>query len=390
VRRISVARGRALLGCAFFATVTGAASCATTASTVNVSGGTLKIYLSAPPGGAGEEPAADIVAAEKLAFQQAHGNVGHFTVKLVPVAGKRLSDNARSAIEDSKAIAYLGEVEPGASADSIGITNAEDLLQVSPTDTAAELTQVTAEDPGSPGRYYEALGTYGRTFARVVPNSAREAKALIAQMPGLGVSSLYVTSDGSTYGRAISSAVKRAVSAPITLASSPQSATAVFYGGTSTTGATALFGRLAQANPGVKLFAPDALATAAFTGALSPAARQRTYVISPGFLPSALPPAGSAFVSDFRSAYGHAPAPQAIFGYEAMAAVLAVLRKAGPGANNRSTVVADFLKLTRSSADSALGAYSVNARGDTDIAPLVFSRIKGGNLVPFKAAPAQG
>ena len=33
------------------------------------------------------------------------------------------------------AIAYLGEVDPGLSSQSLGITNAQDLLQVSPTDT---------------------------------------------------------------------------------------------------------------------------------------------------------------------------------------------------------------------------------------------------------------
>ena len=68
----------------------------------------------------------------------------------MPWTGRKLSDNARQAIGDSSSIAYLGELTPGASADTIGITNAEDLLQVSPTDTAVELTQVSPAVPNSP------------------------------------------------------------------------------------------------------------------------------------------------------------------------------------------------------------------------------------------------
>ena len=370
--------------------MTGAASCATTGSSVSVSGNTLKIYVSAAAGGASLEPAADILGAEKLAFQQASGGVGRFTVRLVPAASKKLSDNARSAIEDSKAIAYLGEAAPGTSADSIGITNAEDLLQVSPTDTAVELTQSTAADPGSPGRYYEALGTYGRTFARMVPTDRLEAKAVVSELGTLGVTKLYVTGDGTAYGKALRVALASAASPSITIVARRSGAQAVFYGGSSPGTAATVLNQAVSQNPALKLFAPSALDEDAFVSALSPAARRRLYVSSPGFLASGLPPSGRTFTADFHSAYGHAPAPQAIFGYEAMAAVLAVLHEAGPGANNRSTVVADFLKLTRSSSDSVLGAYSINGRGDTSIAPFIFSRVKRGSLIPFKAAPAQG
>ncbi len=76
-------------------------------------------------------------------------------MKLV-VLHRSASDNARSAIEDSSAIAYIGEPEPGLSANSIGITNAQDLLQVSPTDTAPELTRSTPAVKGAPRSYYES------------------------------------------------------------------------------------------------------------------------------------------------------------------------------------------------------------------------------------------
>ena len=37
-----------------------------------------------------------------------------------------------------------------------------------------------------------------------------------------------------------------------------------------------------------------------------------------------------------------------------------------------------------------LGTYSINANGDTSVAPFVFSRLEAGKLVPFKFVQAQG
>ena len=47
----------------------------------------------------------------------------------------------------------------------------KDILQVTPTDTAAALTQVSSAVPRSPDRYYESLSSNHRTFARVVSQS---------------------------------------------------------------------------------------------------------------------------------------------------------------------------------------------------------------------------
>ena len=70
-----------------------------------------------------------------------------------------------------------------------------------------------------------------------------------------------------------------------------------------------------------------------------------------------------------------------MFGYEAMSAVLDVLKQAGTSATSRAIVVHDFLTIHNRS--SALGTYSINANGDTSIAPFVIERLQGGQLVPF-------
>ncbi len=387
-------RGPLASVCAFAALTLGVGSCSTSGtSSVTASGTTLTIYASAPVGSAASP---DILDAERLAFQQfqqAGNRVGTFTIKFVTVDSAKVSNNARTAIEDSGAIAYVGELTPGASADSMGITNAEDVLQVSPADTALELTQPTAAVAGAPNSYYEAHGTYGNTFARVVPNSGQEAKAQVQEMTALGVKSLYVTDDGSAYGAAVALAVKQAAGSSISAVAGPPDAArfrssgadALFFGaGSGSSDVVArLFEDVAGADAGVRLFAPSALDDSGFAASLG-AAKLNLYVSAPGFLPKDLPPQGQAFLSAFRSAYGHVPAQGAIFGYEAVSAVLAVLREAGSAANNRASVVRDFFGIRNRS--SAIGTYSISSTGDISLAPFVFSRLRDGKLVPFVQA----
>jgi branched-chain amino acid transport system substrate-binding protein len=375
-----LARGRAACACALLAA--GIAGCTANGagnSTVTVSGKTLTIYLSNASTG---EPqvAQDVLNAERLAFSAPNNSVPGYTVRLVDVHGRSISAQARQVIQDTSAIAYIGEVVPHSSSASLGITNALDVLQVSPTDNAVELTQATPAVLGAPGIYYEALGTYGRTFARLVPTSALEAKAQVQEMQALGVTKLYVADDGGPYGAAIAAAIKRDVGAAITVTSSQAGADGVFYGGSSIASAARFFASAAAANPSAKLFGPSALDDPSLTAQLAGTVRN-LYISAPGFLKASLTSAGSNFVSAFTAAYGHAPAVQAIFGYEAMAAVLAVLREAGSQANNRSVVVRDFQLLKNR--QSVLGTYSMDGNGDTSLTSFVFSRLEHGSLVPF-------
>ena len=379
-----LARGRA--ACAWALLAVGIAGCASNgsgSSAVTVSGKTLTIYLSDAQSSQ-PQVAQDVLEAERLAWsQQSSHSVGGYSLQLKVLHGK-ISDQARTAIQDKTAIAYLGEVVPHSSYASLGITNGVDLLQVSPTDTALELTQASPEVPGSPDTYYQSLSSYGQTFVRVVPTSAREARAQVQEMRTLGVTKLYVADDGDPYGATIAGALKRAASGSISLVSNPTGADGAFYGTTSPAAAARFFARAASASSSMKLFAPSALDDPTIASRLS--GLRNVFVSAPGFLKQDLTPSGTAFVSRFAATYGHPPLPQAIFGYEAMSAVLAVLREAGSQANNRSTVVHDFLSIKNR--QSVLGSYSMNSSGDTSIAPFVFSRLQQGKLVPF--AQVQG
>jgi branched-chain amino acid transport system substrate-binding protein len=381
MRGLALLRPRALSVCAALGLFAAAGCSSQTNSAVSVTGSTLTIYASqgaqdAPAG----QAATDVLDAEQLAFGQNGSKVGKFTVSFVKLDGAKLSDNPRTAVQNQSAIAYLGEIEPGTSQVSVEITNELDLLQVSPTDTAAYLTQATPAVPGAPGTYYPSSSSYHETFARVVPTTAQEAQAIVAEMQSLHLSKLYVADDGQPYGATIAQEVRAdAPGKGLTVQSSPSGADAVFYGGNTVAAATAAVDRAADASPGAKLFVPSALYDNTFVSGLSATAQHNLYVSSPGFTASTLTPAGKQFEAAFASTFGHSPAPEAIFGYEAMSAVLAVLKEAGSAADNRATVVADFRSIK--DRQSVLGTYSI-VNGDTTIAPFIFAHVRGGALVP--------
>ncbi len=364
----------------------GTTGSSSTSSAVKVNGNTLTIYISEPHDLASAPAAQDIVHAEELAFAAQHKQVTDYRLVLVRERGRTLSSNARTAILDPTAIAYLGEVAPGASDQTVGITNALDLLQVSPTDNALELTSVTPVISGSPKSYFEAASTYGRTFASMVPSAALEASAQVKEMKALGVHSLYVGNDGSDYGRALAHALSAdAHNGGLSPAATLSGADGIFYAAQSPTAAAKFFNHAASVAPHAKLFGPSSLNVGAFTAALSSAVKN-LYVSMPGDLPSHLPAAGRAFVSKFRTRYGHTPNVEAIFGYETMSALLRVLEHAGKAANNRTTVVADFM--TQKPTSSVLGGYRINSGGNITLKTFTFARLRGGRLEPFTAVSA--
>jgi branched-chain amino acid transport system substrate-binding protein len=387
-----------LITCAIGALLaTALGGCATRgAATSTVSGQTLTIYASAATGSAGAGAGADVLAAEQLAFAQSGRRAGGHKLNLVVLHGAKASDNARTAIQNTTTIAYVGEIVPGTSADSMGIVGDQQILSVSPTDTAVELTQSTPAVPGAPGIYYETTGTGSHTFARVVPTTAQEAKALVAAAADLHVTKLFVAEDGLAYGAALANAVKNNSSSGVALAHGPPTAAAfassgadaALFASADRAAATRFFDAVAASRPSVKLMAPSALSDDQFAGGLSPAAQQALQVSSPGFLPTKLPATARKFTAAFAAAYGHPPAPEAIFGYEAMSALISVLRSAGSGAANRTTVRDDFFAIRNRS--SVLGKYSINANGDTNIAPFVISKVKSGRLTPYRFVSEQG
>jgi ABC-type branched-subunit amino acid transport system substrate-binding protein len=349
----------------------GSSGSSSSSNSVTAKGSTLIIYLSAP---ASPDPVEQqVLAGEQQACSQLAGSVPgtSHSVKCDKVQSSTLSTNARQAIQNESAIAYIGEIEPGDSEQTLGINNAQDLLQVSPTDTAAELTDSVDGVPNSPGTFYEAASTYGRTFARIAPTSIQEAKAVLAEMKKVGVHNLYVSGDASNYGKVLQTAVRSDASGQgITLSSGMSGADAIFYGGNSAADAERFASSAASAAASAKLFLPSGLAGVNF-GSGPWSQFRAVYVSEP------VPAAGAS---------PHLTSPQKAFGYAAVQAVIHVLRQAGSSVTNRATVVKDFHKL--SGLSTAVGTLSINGQGDSSLgaAGFGFARVRGGQLVLPRSA----
>jgi ABC-type branched-subunit amino acid transport system substrate-binding protein len=156
---------------------------------------------------------------------------------------------------------------------------------------------------------------------------------------------------------------------------------AVLFGASPGPGAVAVWSALHAAAPSVKLFAPSTLATPAFVAALGPAA-SATYVTSPVLQARFYPPAARRVLREYRSTFGVAPSVFALYGYEAMKAVLAAIRAAGRHGGNRRSVVRAFFALRNRS--SVLGDYSVLADGDVTLARFGGYRVSAHGRLRFE------
>ncbi|HEV2819194.1 MAG TPA: branched-chain amino acid ABC transporter substrate-binding protein [Solirubrobacteraceae bacterium] len=367
--------------------------------------GTLTVYTSMPLHGPYAAMGRDAVNAVKLALQEARGRAGVFGINFVALDAAtpeaegwtedRVLENARRAIADIAAIAYIGEFSSGASALSIPVLNEGGVLMVSPSSTYAGLTREGGIGRGEPERFYPSGE---RTFARVVPADHVQAAAQVALMAGEGVERLYVLHDTGLYGRGLADqvetvaeregievlAVERASDDPadakgIARDVAEAAPDGVFYAGDVDSNALGVLDAVNQATSGTALFAPDALATTSFLQGVNARLERRLHVTSPTVDRTRPAPAAREFQERFRATFGEAPDPYAAYAYESMKAVLAAIERAGPRGNDRSVVIDQFLGLDRRG--TVLGDYSIDDNGDTSLRRYGAFRVNDGRLV---------
>jgi len=170
-----------------------------------VRGDTLTVYASVPALGAEARAGRAAEVGMRRALAEAGGEAGGRKVRLVSLPSTRPGDytwdpgtvesNAARAADDPTTIAYIGELDRGASAVSLPVTNREQILQVSPADT---LTSLTRRPPGrpraGPERYYPSEL---QTFVRLLPADLGAARRAVADLRAGGIRRLaIVTGDG--------------------------------------------------------------------------------------------------------------------------------------------------------------------------------------------------
>jgi branched-chain amino acid transport system substrate-binding protein len=387
-----------------------AAGCAATGSSgaAENAGNQLAIYSSLPLQGPSAAISTQIVEGEKLALSQAGGRIGPFRVSYVslddsnPASGKSSAEvtatDAKMAAQDTSTIAYLGEYGSAATALSLPLINAAGILQVSPASPYIGLT--SSEDAGQdePGRFYPSAK---RNFARLQPGDPVQAAAQVRLMADLGVHKVYVLDDQDPFEVPLSEILvaeaKRtglAVAAHDSLAITPggsylgevekiveSGAQAVFFAGGGGPGAVTLWRQLHQADPKLLLLGTSAMVQESFTSQIGPAAAS-TYLTTPVLPLSMYPRAAQRVAESYRRSFGTEAGPYALYGYEAMSAVLEAIRSAGPHGNERQAVIEHFFANPRR--DSVLGPYSIRADGETTLSRFAVDRVVGGRAAFYR------
>jgi branched-chain amino acid transport system substrate-binding protein len=411
----------ALWSCLVLALCTGVAACGGDDDGGDTgdsgSGGTsATIYSSLPLQGASRTQSEDVIRGEKLALKQRGGKAGECKITYTSLddstaaAGKwdagQTKANARKVAQDDKAIAYLGEFNSGASANSIPTLNEAGILQVSPSNTALGLTKGgEGAEPGEPDKYYP---TGKRTYGRVVPIDTIQGAAMASYMQDEGVKSVYILDDKEVYGQGVAANTKaaaeklgieiagedswtaessnyRALAAKI----KASGADAVFTGGIVDFNGPQLYKDLNAAMPDAKLFGPDGMATDALTGELPEKVQKQTFLTAPTVSPDELPEAGQKFYEDYQKEYGEAENeidPYAVYGYEAMDVVLDAIETAGSCTDRQKVIDAFFATKGK---ESVLGTYDIDPDGDTTLTTYGAYLAEGGKLKFNKAIEAE-
>ena len=272
--------------------------------------------------------------------------------------------NARTATEDSTAIAYVGELESGVTRTSLPITNQAGMLQVSPGASAVDLTRSA---PGSDQIPDDVQPSGTRTFGRVIPSDTVQGAAAAVVAGDMSVKSVVAIDAKTTYGTALLDGFR-------SVADAPSVAPPGFQGGTdgiyvvSPTPADSIL----DVGPEMDAFGADAQITGSPPETTMP---EGSILISGPMAPTQLPHSDLG-----ETAGGGEQGRFWAYGYEAMAVVLDSIDRADDPLDRGSVVDAFFATTDR---DSILGTYSIDDVGDTTLSEVGAYEARGdGSLTP--------
>jgi branched-chain amino acid transport system substrate-binding protein len=365
-----------------------------------VEGERATVVMSLPRHGVSAEAAQGVEAGARLALADAHGRAGELEIRLVTRSATRPGDllwdpgrvsaNAERAAKDPGAIAYLGELDYGASAVSLPITNEARILQVSPADG---LTSLTRTPPGRPrANPIRLRPSERRSFVRLTPSDLLQAETLLALLREDGAGRIAIVFDQRVYGRELAAMLvaraRRDGPTPVLdeeyrgdpeqipgLANGLAEASpdAIVFAGVADAATAPMLAAIDSRLPGVPVYATGGM----LARELDPPIRRapaRVIALTPILPQSELGRGGRRLLERLRAA-GAASRPEALYGYEAMRLVLAAIARGG---RDRERVIAAALRYRER--DSVLGALGIGPTGDVEEPRFALHTLAGGRF----------
>ena len=351
-------------------------------------GDSATVYVSVPRTGVAAPAGRAVEAGARLALADAGGRAGELGIRMRTLSSTEpggevwkpevVNANADRAVEDPRAIAYLGELGFGGTAVSLPVTNAGSLLQVSPTDGLTSLTRVP---PGRPRSDPVRLRPEGeRNFVRLTPSDLLLAEVMLELMRERGTERLAVIFDQEVYGRELAAQIvaraRRDGPEPVAdeeyrgkvdeipdivdriAASGPG---AVVIAGVAGPGTGRMLAALDARMPGIPVYATSGMLERDPRRPI-PDAPLSVEALTPVLPASELPAAGREVIRRAGELAGpEAARPEAVYGYEAMRLILDAVEQGG---RDRAKVAAAALAMR--DRRSALGPYRLRGTGDVD------------------------
>jgi branched-chain amino acid transport system substrate-binding protein len=301
----------------------------------------------------------------------------------------KCATNGRLYAGNKSVIGVVGTFNSGCAKIIVPIINRASLAMVSPANTGVGLTKKW--DPGEPQKYYP---TGKRNYARVVATDDVQGPADALWAQSLGVKKVYVLNDKQTYGFGVATTFQRAAKKigltvsgfkgwdakqssyeALANAIKASGAQAVFLGGIACNNGSKLMQDIKAVNPGIKLLMPDGFSDPKANGAVANGA----YISVAGSSPKDLKGPGATFVKSFGKSVGATPNPYAAYGAQAMQVMMSAVAKGG-GDRAKTTAGLFGMHVT----NGILGDFTINAAGDTNLAPITVYKQAGAKLVPVK------
>ncbi len=382
------------------------AACTPAATPAPASAETVTIYSSLPLTGSSAGQTTTIVNAINLALEQKTqgGLVCDGKVQIVytslddatAAAGKwdaaKEQENANKAVADASTMVYIGTFNSGAARVSIPILNQAGIVMISPANTADDLTA------GADTAKYYPNGT--RNYTRVVARDEFQGAFAAKWAAKLGAKNVYILDDTEIYGKGVADQFeKNAAANGLTVVGrdgidgkagdykalatkiAGTSPDLIYYGGITQNNAGQLLKDIRAAGITAMFMGPDGILESAFIEAAGADVAEGVYGTVAGSPRAKLPEAGQKFYTDYKAKFNAEPEAYAIYGYEAASVAIKAISTVCKA--DRAAILQSVY--TTKDFSGALGTWSFDANGDTNLIAMVGNVVKDGK---WTEAPA--